>query len=111
VLSSHAAFAAKWPEAGQRRRVASHAKGYFDELGLDVTLATAQGGDKSARGDAACIMLLEMNGAGIGHEGLYVTSLIDRSMGWHKRADEFADTLKIASIFSRHTLDRYGGRF
>ncbi|MFL6832903.1 MAG: ABC transporter substrate-binding protein, partial [Xanthobacteraceae bacterium] len=23
------------------------AKGYFDELGLDVTLATAQGGDKS----------------------------------------------------------------
>jgi amidase len=23
-------------------------------------------------------------------------------MGWHKPADEFADTLKIASIFSRH---------
>ena len=63
------------------------------------------------RGDAACIMLLEMNGAGIGHEGLYVTSLLDHAMGWRKRADEFADTLKIASIFSRYTMDRYGGHF
>src|SRR4029077_6474577 len=63
------------------------------------------------RGDAACVMLLEMNGAGIGHEGLYVTSLIERAMGWREHADEFAETLKIASIFSRHTLDRYGGRF
>jgi amidase len=63
------------------------------------------------RGDAACVMLLEMNGAGIGHEGLYVTSLLDHAMGWRKRADEFADTLKIASIFSKYTLDRYGGHF
>ena len=56
-------------------------------------------------------MLLEMNGAGIGHEGLYVTSLLDHAMGWRKRADEFADTLKIASIFSKYTLDRYGGHY
>ena len=63
------------------------------------------------RGDAACVMLLEMNGAGIGHEGLYVTSLLDHAMGWRKRADEFPDTLKIASIFSKYTLDRYGGHF
>ena len=63
------------------------------------------------RGDAACVMLLEMNGAGIGHEGLYVMSFLDHAMGWRKRADEFADTLKIASIFSRYTLDRYGGHF
>ncbi|HEY1365452.1 MAG TPA: amidase [Xanthobacteraceae bacterium] len=63
------------------------------------------------RGDAACVMLLEMNGAGIGCEGLYVTSLLDHAMGWRKRADEFADTLKIASIFSRYTLDRHGGHF
>jgi amidase len=63
------------------------------------------------RGDAACVMLLEMNGAGIGHEGLYVTSLLDHAMAWRKRADEFADTLKIASIFSKYTLDRYGGHF
>src|SRR6185437_6607474 len=63
------------------------------------------------RGDAASVMLLEMNGVGIGHEGLYVTSLLDHAMGWRKRADEFPDTLKIASIFSRYTLDRYGGHF
>jgi amidase len=63
------------------------------------------------RGDAACVMLLEMNGAGIGHEGLYVTSLLDHAMGWRQRADEFADTLKIASIFSKYTLDSYGGHF
>src|SRR5262245_42793128 len=63
------------------------------------------------RGDAACVMLLEMNGAGIGQEGLYVTSLLDHAMGWRERADEFADTLKIASIFSKYTLDRYGGHF
>jgi amidase len=63
------------------------------------------------RGDAACITLLEMNGAGIAHEGLYVTSLLDRAMAWRSRADEFADTLKIASMFSKYTLDRYGGHY
>jgi amidase len=44
------------------------------------------------RGDAACVTLLEMNGAGIAHEGLYVTSLMDAAMAWRGRADEFADT-------------------
>jgi amidase len=63
------------------------------------------------RGDAACVTLLEMNGAGIAHEGLYVTSLLDAAMAWRSRADEFADTLKIASIFSRYTLGRYGGHY
>jgi len=63
------------------------------------------------RGDAACVTLLEMNGAGINHEGLYVTSLIDKAMGWRSRADSFADTIKIASIFSKYTLDRYGGHY
>jgi amidase len=63
------------------------------------------------RGDAACVTLLEMNGAGIGHEGLYVTSLIDAAMAWRQQADKFADTLKIASIFSKYTLARYGGRY
>jgi hypothetical protein len=29
-----------------------------------------------------------MNGAGIGHEGLYVTSLLDHAMGWRERADQ-----------------------
>ena len=72
-------------------------------LGFPVWLAI--------RGDAACVTLLEMNGAGIAHEGLYVTSLLDHAMGWRGRADEFADPLKIASIFSAYTLDRYGGHY
>jgi amidase len=63
------------------------------------------------RGDAACITLLETNGAGINHEGLFVTSLMDKAMAWRSRADDFADTLKIATIFSKYTLDRYGGRY
>ncbi len=63
------------------------------------------------RGDAACVTLLEMNGAGINHEGLYVTSLMRKAMAWRGRADDFADTLKIATIFSKYTLDRYGGHY
>jgi amidase len=63
------------------------------------------------RGDAACITLLETNGAGIAHEGLYVGSLSAAAAAWRGRADEFADTLKIASIFSKYTLERYGGRY
>jgi amidase len=36
---------------------------------------------------------------------------MDKAMGWRRRADDFADTIKIASIFSKYTLDRYGGRY
>jgi amidase len=63
------------------------------------------------RGDAACVTLLEMNGAGINHEGLYVTSLLDKIMTWRSHADEFADTMKVAAIFSKYTLKRYGGHY
>src|SRR5437868_8489577 len=61
-------------------------------------------GWSAIRGDAACITLLQTNGAGIGHEGLYLTSLMDAASAWRGRADEFADTLKIASLFSKYTL-------
>jgi amidase len=63
------------------------------------------------RNDSAVITLLEMNGAGLAHEGLYVTSLLDAATRWRGRADEFADTLKIACMFSKYTLDRYGGHY
>ena len=63
------------------------------------------------RGDAACVTLLEMNGFGIGTEGLYPLSVIEAAMKWRDHADEFADTLKIATIFSKYTLDRYGGHY
>ena len=42
---------------------------------------------------------LEMNGAGLGHEGLYVTEP-DRARDGRAHADDFADTLKIASLLA-----------
>jgi amidase len=63
------------------------------------------------RGDAACVTLLEMNGFGIGYEGLYPLGAIEAGMKWREHADEFADTLKIATIFSKYTLGRYGGHY
>ncbi len=63
------------------------------------------------RGDAACVTLLEMNGFGVGHERFYPTSVMKAAMAWREHADEFADTLKIATIFSKYTLDRYGGHY
>ncbi|HKA74854.1 MAG TPA: amidase [Xanthobacteraceae bacterium] len=63
------------------------------------------------RSDSAVITLLQTNGAGLAHEGLYVTSLLDAARAWRGRADEFADTLKIACLFSQYTLDRWGGHY
>ena len=63
------------------------------------------------RGDAACITLLEMNGFGVGHESFYPLSVMQAAMAWRDHGDEFADTLKIASMFSKYTLDRYGGHY
>jgi amidase len=63
------------------------------------------------RGDAACVTLLEMNGFGINHESFYPLSVMQAAMKWREHADEFADTLKIASIFSKYTLGRYGGHY
>ena len=66
---------------------------------------------KAIRGDAACVTLLEMNGFGLGYEGHFPLSVMQAAMKWRDHADEFADTLKIASIFSKYTLDRYGGHY
>ncbi len=103
-------------EPGVERRVRDAAE-RFARLGAsvaDVSVPAHVHGFPvwaAIRGDAACVTLLEMNGAGINHEGLYVTSLMEKSMAWRSRADDFADTLKVATIFSKYTLDRYGGRF
>src|SRR5689334_21021609 len=63
------------------------------------------------RGDAACVTLLEMNGFGLGYEGLYPVSAIQAAMQWRDHADEFADTLKIATLLSKYTLHKYGGHY
>lgn len=63
------------------------------------------------RGDGASITLLEMHGVGLGHEGLYLTSLLEALRRCDGKLDRFADTLKVASMFSRYTVDAYGGHF
>jgi amidase len=63
------------------------------------------------RNDSAVITLLQTSGAGLAHEGLYLTSLVDAAGRWRGRADEFADTLKIACLFSTYTLGRWGGHY
>ncbi len=63
------------------------------------------------RGDAACITLLDMSGFGVGHESYYPLSVMQAAMKWRDHADEFADTLKIATIFSKYTMNRYGGHY
>jgi amidase len=63
------------------------------------------------RSDSAAITFLETNGAGLAHEGLYLTSLGDAAGRWRGRADEFPDTVKIACLFSTYSLTRWGGRY
>ena len=102
------------PDVDARVRDAAQRFASLGATVADVSVPThAQGFPVWAaiRGDAACVTLLEMNGAGINHEGLYVLSLMDKAMAWRSRADDFADTIKIASIFSKYTVQRYGGRY
>jgi amidase len=63
------------------------------------------------RSDSCTITFLETSGAGLGHEGLYLTGLGQIAARWRERADEFADTVKVACMFSRYALDRYGGHY
>lgn len=103
-------------EPGVDARVRAAAK-HFGEIGASVSEVSipmhAQGPAiwAAIRGDAAGTMLLDMNGAGIAHEGLYVTSLMQAIGKWRENPDAFADTLKIATIFSKYTMDKYHGHY
>ena len=61
--------------------------------------------------DGGFVTMMTMNGGGVNHEGLYVTSLLNAAAGWRGRADEFADTIKIIALFGQYSLDRYRGRY
>jgi amidase len=63
------------------------------------------------RSDSCSMTFLETNGSGSGYEGLYVPALAEAGSRWRGRADEFADTLKVACMFSKYAIDRYGGRY
>ena len=61
--------------------------------------------------DGGFMTMMAMNGAGVNHEGLYVTSLLDAAVGWRSRADEFADTIKIIAMFGHYSLRHYRGHY
>lgn len=61
--------------------------------------------------DGGFMTMMAMSGAGVNHEGLYVTSLLDRASGWRARADEMADTIKIISMFGHYSLSHYRGHY
>jgi amidase len=63
------------------------------------------------RSDSCTMTFLETNGAGSGFEGLYVPALAEAGGRWRGRTDEFADTVKIACMFGKYALDRYGGHY
>ena len=55
--------------------------------------------------------MMAMNGAGVNHQGLYVTSLLDAASGWRTRSDEMADTIKIIAMFGHHSLRHHRGHY
>ena len=61
--------------------------------------------------DGGFVTMMTMNGGGSNHEGLYVTSMLDRAAGWPGRADELADTIKIIALFGYYSLKTYRGRY
>jgi amidase len=61
--------------------------------------------------DGGFMTMMAMNGAGVNHEGLYNTALLDTSSGWRGRADELADTIKIMAMFGRYSLKTYHGHY
>ncbi len=64
-------------------------------------------------GDAACVTLLEMNGAGINHEGLYLTSLMDKTMGMARPRRQISSRhhQDRFDLQQQYTVGRYGGRY
>ncbi len=61
--------------------------------------------------DGGFMTMMAMNGAGVNHEGLYDTALLDATAGWRGRADELADTVKIIALFGRYSLNAYHGHY
>ena len=61
--------------------------------------------------DGGFMTMMAMNGAGVNHQGLYVTSLLDAASGWRTRSDEMADTIKIIAMFGHHSLRHHRGHY
>jgi amidase len=102
------------PDVDTKVRAAAHRFAKLGATVIDVSVPMHLAGFQiwaGLRSDSAAITFLETNGAGLAHEGLYLTSLGDAAGRWRDRADELADTVKIACLFSTYSLTRWGGRY
>ena len=61
--------------------------------------------------DGGFMTMMTMNGGGSNHEGLYVSSMLNKASGWPNCSDEMADTIKIIAMFGNHSLNTYRGRY
>ena len=61
--------------------------------------------------EGATRQMMRDNGHGYNWRGLYVTSMVDKHAGWHERADELPDTLKITMLLGEYFIQNHGGHF
>jgi amidase len=61
--------------------------------------------------EGATQQMMKDNGHGFNWKGLYVTGMIDYHAGWHERADELSETLKITMVLGEYFIRHYRGHF
>src|ERR1700736_6093851 len=61
--------------------------------------------------EGATEFMMKGNGMGTNWRGLYNTTLLDAHSGWHHRADELSDSLKITMLVGQYFTKHYRGHF
>ncbi|QSN64302.1 amidase [Caballeronia sp. M1242] len=61
--------------------------------------------------EGATQQMMKDNGHGYNWKGLYVTGMVDYHAGWHERADELSETLKITMLLGEYFIRHYRGHF
>src|ERR1700724_2402741 len=61
--------------------------------------------------EGATEFMMKGNGMGTNWRGLYNTTLLDAHSGWHHRADELSDSLKITMLIGQYFTKHYRGHF
>ncbi|BCF93290.1 MULTISPECIES: amidase [Paraburkholderia] len=61
--------------------------------------------------EGATQQMMKDNGHGFNWKGLYVTGMVDYHAGWHERADELSETLKITMVLGEYFIRHYRGHF
>jgi amidase len=61
--------------------------------------------------EGATEFMMKGNGMGTNWRGLYNTTLLDAHSGWHQRADELSDSLKITMLLGQYFTKHYRGHY